>query len=172
MTEPLADPDDDNAQLMTRQIQMAPRYVAGTTALVILWIYVIVGEFVLAGVPEWLGWGTVLSIATVYYWTQERRLFAYMTSNSWRQRLLTIGVIVLMILIALLLAIVLGAVLPEPVVTMLILMLIGLAARWKRAVRLRLYANLWQNEGWRRLGKTTFVGAFTILAFGALIARQ
>jgi hypothetical protein len=172
MTDPLVDPDDFEAQLLARRVRVAPYYVAVTTAMVAVWTYLVVGEFVLAGVPEWLGWTTVLLTVGSYYWVQERRFFIYMTDNMLRQRAVTLFVIGLMILLTLLMAIILGLMLPEPMVTAMLVVVVGIVAWWKRGVRLRLYATLRQDEGWRRLGKATLVGSFTILALGALIARQ
>ncbi len=166
------EPDDFEQQLMARRVRVAPYYVAVTTAMVALWSYLVAGEFVLAGVPEWLGWATVLFAAGSCLWVQERRLFVYMASNTLRQRVVTLLVICLMILTVLLMASLLGMLLPEPVVTAMLLALVGIAAWWQRGVRLRHFALLWQDDGWRKLGKVAFVGVFTIFAFGALIARQ
>jgi hypothetical protein len=172
MNATLIEPDDFEEQLIARRVRVAPYYVAVTTTMVALWSYLVVGEFVLAGVPEWLGWATVLMTIGSYYWAQERRLFVYMMNNTPRQRAVALLVICLMILTALLMASLLGLLLPEPVVTAMLLALLGVAAWWQRGVRLRHYALLWQDEGWRKLGKVAFVGVFTIFALGALIARQ
>ena len=168
----IIEPDDFEEQVMARRVRVAPYYVAVTTTVVALWSYLVAGEFVLAGVPEWLGWGTVLFAAGSNFWLQERRLFVYMASNTLRQRFITLLVTCLMILTALLTASLLGLLLPEPVVTAMLFALVGIAAWWQRGLRLRHFALLWQDEGWRKLGKVAFVGVFTICAFGALIARQ
>lgn len=171
-TEPYFDPNDPEVLLQSRRVRSASRFVAVSTALVALWIYLVAGEFVIAGVPEWLGWITVLLTTGTYYWALQRRLAVYMSSNTWRRHLGTLSVTCLVLVLALFMALILGVALPEPLVTVMVLVLIGIFALWKRKIRLRLYDGLWPNVGWKKLAQVVFIGTFTIFAMGALLARQ
>jgi hypothetical protein len=165
-------PDDIDAAQLSRAVRFAPWYVAIATWTAMCWLYIVVGEFVLSGLPEWLGWVTVVATTVANYWALERRFLAHMLSNMVWQRIKTLLVVLLFFLLALLLAMFFGSLLPEPVVTVLLLAVVGVLAWWKRVKRRRLYATLPKDLAWRAAARSVVVAVSTLLAMGALVGRQ
>jgi hypothetical protein len=171
MNEEVFDPNDAQVAFSTHAIRFAAWYVAISTATVLLWMYLVVGEFVLSGLPEWLGWFAVILATGASYWAAERQLFQYLTAKTLWQRLTTLFVVGCLFAMALLTALVLGALLPEPAVTVMLLILAGIITWWKRGVRRRLYPALPRDQGLRVVARVTIVGVVTLAAAGALLSR-
>jgi hypothetical protein len=89
-----------------------------------------------------------------------------------RHRIRNLLVVCLMLLLGLLLAMILGTVLPEPAVTVLLFVAVGVVALWKRSARRRFYAGFPAGSRWQAFGRIVAITLVTLLAAVAMASRQ
>lgn len=171
MSEEVSEQDGIDNVFMARVVSFAPWYIAVGTAISFLWLYLVVGEFVLAGLPESLGWCAVLGTAGANYWALEQRFLGFTPDSARRQRIMTLVVVGASLVLLILLGFLFGSALPEPVATLLLFVSVGLAAFWRRTKRRRLYASLPREPHWRVAARIVLVILVTMAAFGAMVAR-
>lgn len=167
---PVADDGTDNP-ILWAAIRYAPSYLALTTATVLWWSYLVFGEFVLAGLPEWLGLLIVVALGGAGYLALERRLAIYLPHAARRTRVwnwLMIGGLCAAGMIA---SIILGTVLPESAITLFMLAAVGVVTWWKgRKRRLVLIAIEPESSSMVAI-RAVLVGLMTLAAVILLVTR-
>jgi hypothetical protein len=172
MSEATLDPNDSDDVFLARTTRLGPQQLSFATFTTFLWIYLVVGEFVLSGLPEALGWTIVIATTGANYWALERELAGYLRNNLQWRRAMTLLQVVLMFLVVLLLAIILGIVLPERAVTILLFVSIAVMALWNGRVRARHFPVLPRPNRGRRVAWVAMISVLTLAAVAALLARQ
>lgn len=171
------DPRNDEAiAQLNAAVRFAPWYLALTTTTTLWWSYLVIGEFVLSGLPEFFGWFVLLLLVAVDLWRVGRRFSVYLPRESARQRLLMLGAAGVCLFLSLVLAIVFGLFLPEPIATVLMFPILGLFALWLRRVRIRRFPLVEpavpSTPVWRIAAKSIAIIVATLLAVAGALARM
>ncbi|HMA92213.1 MAG TPA: hypothetical protein VKP30_05980, partial [Polyangiaceae bacterium] len=114
-TAPIPTPATDNGveeHAMLQAARFARLDLALSTAYMLWWGYLVFGEFVLAGVPEWFGWFVVATLGGASYFTLERRVAAYLPERSRRERVRNWVLAILACGVILIASLMLGIILP------------------------------------------------------------
>ena len=172
MNEAILDPNDIETIVLARATRFAPRHIAYVTTTAVLWTYLVMGEFVLAGMPEVLGWLVLLAVLATNYWTMERRLSDYLLDRPRAKRLKAMLSVSVMFVFALVLAIVMGTILPEPAVTLLMFLLVAAVSLWNASARKKHFSALPRPSLMRRVMAWSIVSVLTLGAVMAMLARQ
>lgn len=157
--------------IVSAALAFAPRYLALTTATVLWWSYLVLGEFVLAGVPEWFGGIIVVALGGAGYLALERRLAIYLPLVSRRLRLATWCVVGFVCGAGLFFSFILSAVLPEPVTTLLMLVTAAVLTWWKGRKRKQLLLGLQPESSPLVAIRAMLVGLMTLAAVILLVTR-
>jgi hypothetical protein len=168
----IAQNDMEVALATARSIRLVPWYVASATVLMFMWLYLVVGEFVLAGLPEALGWFLVLGIVSANYRALRRQFEGYWRGHRVRSVVWNVLLTVAMILMVLLISMLIGSLLPEQVTTLLLLLLAGISTWAKRRVRMRVFPAVPRSVGWRLFAQFFGVGLVTVVAVAMLVTRS
>lgn len=153
-----------------------PWYLVGTTTTTLWWSYLVVGEFVLSGLPETLGWLMVVALGASNYWAMERRHALCLASVSLAQRGKILGATMLTIGVTWFLAILIGSFVPEPLFTLMLFPVAGAFAWRMRKTRRRIFSSVQPDmppvPAWRLAAIVVTVTLSTMLAMAAVLARQ
>lgn len=143
----------------------------------VAWLFLTLGEFVLAGLPEGLGWFMLIALSAIGYFAAEMRVaaylrvVAYLPGRSLKDRLSTLAMVGLGCFALLLLTMILGAFLPEPLVTVVLFGVIGLVALWKRAKQSQATESLRPQGSWIVAVRLILVGAVSVAAMVEALDR-
>ena len=171
---PLNEPgvDDLRSASSVAALRFAPRTVAISQAILMTWLYLAFGEFVLAGLPEGFGWLLLITISVASYFVTEARVAPYLPERSPKQRLAVLAMTAILCGALLMLAMLLGALLPEPIVTVLLFFVLAFMALWKHVKQTRLLTFLPEESTWLVTLRLMLFGALSLLAVIKALGRM
>lgn len=163
--------DDVQSEGKVAALRFAPRAVAISQAILMAWLYLAFGEFVLAGLPEGFAWLLLIAISVVGYFVAEARVAPYLPERSPKQRLAVLAMAALICGVLLILALLLGALIPEPIVTVLLFFVLAFMALWKHVKQTRWLAFLPAESTWVVTLRLMLFGALSLLAVIKALGR-
>lgn len=165
-------PNELEAQSNTGAVRFAPRYLAISQAVLVAWLYLAFGEFVLAGLPEGLGWFFLIAIGGLDYFIAESRIAPYYFPERSTQQRVTILAWTAVVCGALLFsAMLLGALFPEPVVTVLLFVVLAFLAFSNHLKRTKLLSLLPTQSSWIVSARVMLVGGISLFAVVKALGR-
>lgn len=164
--------DDLQSEGNVAALRFAPRAVAISQAILMVWLYLAFGEFVLAGLPEGFAWLLLIAIGVVGYFVAESRVAPYLPERSPKQRFAILAMAALVCGALLMLAMLLGALLPEPIVTALLFFVLAFMALWKHVKQTRLLVFLPAESTWVVALRLMLFGALSLLAVIKALGRM
>jgi hypothetical protein len=145
--------------------KLAPQMIAWNTALVAVWLYLALGEFVVArNLPEFVAFSAILVVAALVFCSSENRYGTYLAGRTPSQRTLTFFHACGLFFLLLLLAILFGSSLPESLAPpMLLLSCCGMVA-YRTKLKRRWFKGLMPAPIWQTLTLYLGIGLVTLIS--------
>jgi hypothetical protein len=163
MNQEMQQPDDLQMVQTSESLSLAPWLIAGNTATVLVWGYVVLGELAVRDVlPEPLAWLMLLALAVWELVATERRYTGYVPNKSAKQLMVTLVVALVLFFLAVLIATLMGGMVRSVATEFLLLLGCLGYCLYYASVSHRRFAELPKLSLWWRLLRGVIVGAVTI----------